>query len=123
MKKSLLVLLAGLFYAQASLADPVWIDVRTAEEYAADHIDGDANIPLAELDPVALAATYGKDAELALYCRSGNRAGQALETLKAAGFTNVTNVGGISDVRTQRDLVVQRQGGPIGAGETAAPAR
>jgi phage shock protein E len=86
------------------MADPVWIDVRTVEEYTADHIDGDANIPLAEIDVDALAATYGKDAELMLYCRSGNRAGQAKTLLEAAGFSNVTNAGGISDVREQRDI-------------------
>jgi phage shock protein E len=108
MKHLLKVLFAGLLLcAQAAYGEPVWIDVRSAEEYAADHIDGDANIPLAELDAQALAAKYGKDAELMLYCRSGNRAGQAQEILKAAGFTKVTNSGGIADVRTLRGLAVQ----------------
>src|SRR5690606_13234518 len=88
-------------------ADPVWIDVRTVEEYSADHIDGDVNIPLATLDTNALAATYGKDAELLLYCRSGNRAGQAMEQLKAAGFTNVSNAGGIAEVRALRAAATQ----------------
>lgn len=92
-----------LGFSQA-MADPVWIDVRTVEEYSADHIDGDANIPLAEIDVEALASTYGKDAEIMLYCRSGNRAGQAKTLLEEAGFSNVTNAGGISDVRDFRDI-------------------
>ena len=96
-----MLLALGVSYA---MADPVWIDVRTVEEFTADHIDGDANIPLAEIDVNALAASYGKDAELMLYCRSGNRAGQALTLLEAAGFSNVTNAGGISDVRELRDI-------------------
>lgn len=108
MKLVLQALVAGLLLcAQIVRADPIWIDVRTVEEYAADHIDGDANLPLAELDAQALADKYGKDAELMLYCRSGNRAGQALEILKSAGFTQVTNSGGIADVRTLRGLAVQ----------------
>lgn len=84
--------------------DAVWIDVRTVEEYSADHIDGDANVPLASIDTDALAARFGKDAEINLYCRSGNRAGQAKTLLEAAGFTNVNNVGGISDVRELRQI-------------------
>lgn len=108
MKRALLTLVTVLFCcARAVLADPVWIDVRSVEEYSADHIDGDANIPLAALDAQALADKYGKDAELMLYCRSGNRAGQAQEILKSAGFTNVTNAGGIADVRTLRGIAVQ----------------
>jgi phage shock protein E len=120
MKRALIMLFTGLLvYTQSALADPVWIDVRSLEEYSADHIEGDVNVPLAELDAQVLADKYGKDAEVMLYCRSGNRAGQALEILKTAGFTRVTNAGGIADVRSLRGLAVQSP-----ATETApAPAR
>ena len=118
MKKALLILLGLLTFARAVHADPIWIDVRSAEEYASDHIDGDANIPLATLDAASLAATYGKDAEIMLYCRSGNRAGQAQDILRAAGFTNVVNAGGIADVRSQRELLASPA-----ASEAATPAR
>jgi phage shock protein E len=120
--KAAWITLALLFGAGAACADPVWIDVRSVEEYATDHIDGDANIPLATLDATALATTYGKDAELMLYCRSGNRAGQAMEILKAAGFTHVSNAGGISDVRTLRELAVQTPASSE-ADASTAPAR
>ena len=40
----------------------------------------------------------------AVYCRSGNRAGQAKALLEQAGFTHITNAGGITDVRKLRDL-------------------
>ena len=63
-----------LLGTRAAWAEPIWIDVRSVEENVANHIEGDANIPLAEIDVQALATQYGKDAELMLYCRSGNRA-------------------------------------------------
>lgn len=96
-----------LFCALTALADPVWIDVRGVDEHAKNHIDDDVHIPLDALDVEALAAQYGKDAELKLYCRSGNRAGQAMALLEAAGFTNVTNAGSIDNVRTLRGLAEQ----------------
>ena len=103
MLKSFAKLIAGLLLASTVVqAEPVYIDVRTVEEYAADHIEGDLNLPLAELDTAAIAERFGKDAELVLYCRTGNRSGQALEKLVAAGFTNVSNGGGIGDVRKLR---------------------
>lgn len=95
-------LLALLF--RPVFGEKIWIDVRTIEEVAADHIEGDANIPLAELTAAKLAEQYGKDAELMLYCRSGNRAGQAEALLETAGFTNVTNAGSIDDARALRGL-------------------
>lgn len=88
--------------ACSSTPEPVWIDVRTVEEYNDDHIDGDLNIPLATINADDFASRFGKDAQINLYCRSGNRAGQAKTILEAAGFTNVNNLGGIGDVRALR---------------------
>lgn len=106
--KALKILLLSLVTLLSALpawaADKVWIDVRTPEEYQTDHIAGDVNIPLQTLKPEELAAKYGKDAELMLYCRSGNRAGQAKQLLETAGFTKVTNAGSIGDARKLRKL-------------------
>lgn len=85
----------------------VWIDVRTVEEYNEDHIDGDLNIPLQVIDVEEFASMFSKDEEINLYCRSGNRAGQAKQILEAAGFTNVNNRGGIGDARELRNLAAQ----------------
>lgn len=98
------VLMSTLLIGSAVWAEQVWIDVRSDEEHQKDHIDGDAHVPLATIDADALAAQYGKDAEIMLYCRSGNRAGQAKDLLEQAGFTNVTNAGGITAVRELRKL-------------------
>ena len=101
-KLSLLLLL--VFGMRVVLADPVYIDVRTPEEYTADHIDGDTNMPMQTFDVDKLAAKYGKDADIVLYCRTGHRAGLVKEKLDAAGFTNVKNGGGIGDQRELRHL-------------------
>lgn len=92
-----------LLLGQAVRAETVWIDVRTVEEYTADHVDGDIHIPLAELDPAALATRFPEATGFMLYCRSGNRAGQAKTLLEEAGFTNVVNAGGIDDARQMRE--------------------
>jgi phage shock protein E len=113
-------LLALVFATGSVWADPVWIDVRTVEEYSSDHIEGDTNIPLAELDAAKLATIYDKDAEIMLYCRSGNRAGQARQILEAAGFTNVSNAGGIGDVRELRELAATAVSGATAATAGAA---
>lgn len=101
---ALILLLTLGLWSGALFADPLWIDVRSTQEYAEDHIAGDTNIPVDTINPDLLAREYGKDAEINLYCRSGGRAGRAMEILQAAGFTNVKNVGGIEEVRDLRDL-------------------
>jgi phage shock protein E len=104
--KKLCLILFSLTLSAPVWAEKIWIDVRSTEEYSQDHIVGDANIPLASLDATALATQYGKEAEIILYCRSGNRAGQAKTQLEAAGFTHVSNGGSIGDVRKQRELPI-----------------
>jgi len=101
----LLTACAGLM--EVSNSDAVWIDVRTVEEYNEDHITGDLNMPVDDIDVTEFAKLFAKDDEINLYCRSGNRAGRAKLVLEAAGFTNVNNMGGIGDVREIRNLAVQ----------------
>ena len=72
------------------------IDVRTPVEYREVHVEIAQNVPLDQLDPVALMQTRnGLDNEpLYLICRSGSRGQQACEKFLKAGFTNVVNVEG-----------------------------
>ncbi len=51
---------------------------------------------------------FTKDAELYLVCGAGGQAALAGKTLKEMGFTNVTNIGGISEWK--------EAGGPMEAG-------
>jgi rhodanese-related sulfurtransferase len=41
-----------------------------------------------------------------MYCRSGNRAGQAIDAMTGMGFVNLTNAGGVSDAAVVTGLPV-----------------
>jgi phage shock protein E len=75
------------------------IDVRTAEEFAAGHLEGALNIPY---DVIATKLdTIGPDKQrsVVVYCRSGRRSGIAQQTLKSHGYTNVVNGGAFTDLK------------------------
>ena len=74
------------------------VDVRTPDEFAAGHYAGATNIPVKELSS-RLAELGAKDRAIVVYCQSGMRAGAAKSTLTDAGFTNVLNAGGLSDLK------------------------
>ena len=76
----------------------VWIDVRSAEEFNAGHLQDAVNIPHDKIIECVKALGSDKDAPINLYCRSGRRAEAALTELKNAGYTNVTNHGGYEDL-------------------------
>ena len=73
-------------------SDPVWIDVRSSEEYAAGHVELAVNIPYTEIGSHIGEVTQDKDALIYVYCRSGRRAGIAQETLNQQGYVNVVNL-------------------------------
>ena len=101
MKRLSLALLALIFLggcATQSGSETVWIDVRSAEEYNLEHREGAINIEFTEIVAGVREAGFDQDAEILLYCGSGRRAGIALEVLEDAGYSNVTNRGGIADV-------------------------
>lgn len=97
-------LAAALLAATAAAADPLWIDVRSPEEYAEGHIAGDPNVPHTEIAARIAALAPAKDAEIVLYCAVGVRSGKAMKTLRSLGYTNVRNAGGIDDARQERGL-------------------
>ena len=71
------------------------IDVRTAEEFAEGHFPGAINIPLEDIVKGIRARNVDKDQTVLLYCRSGNRSGQAEIKLQSSGFAGAKNVGGL----------------------------
>lgn len=74
----------------------ILLDVRTSEEWRDDgHIQGATLLPLQELEARA-AAELPKDAEIIVYCRSGNRSEQAATYLASQGYTNIVDMGGIN---------------------------
>lgn len=81
-------------------AESIWIDVRTVEEFEQDHLaQVDHLIPFNEIKNSNVISQLDKNVEILLYCRSGNRAGVALNDLKDLGFQNVKNIGGLGDAR------------------------
>ena len=80
-------------------ADAVWIDVRSAEEYASGHINDASNISHQAILAGVSAQGLAKDTPIYLYCGSGYRANVAKDALEAQHYTNVVNVGGLEDAR------------------------
>jgi phage shock protein E len=73
-------------------------DVRTPQEFASGNVKGSINfdsVKVAQGEPFPAS----KDATIYLYCRSGNRAGQVKTDLEKQGYTNVTNLGGLSEMQ------------------------
>ena len=75
------------------------LDVRTAEEFDSGHFAGAINLDVEDIIAGKLPDA-AKDTQLYVYCRSGNRSAQAVSLLKQAGFTNITNLGGLADVES-----------------------
>jgi rhodanese-related sulfurtransferase len=83
------------------------IDVRTPEETSAGYLEGALLIDINGGQFDSEIAKLDKAANYVVYCRSGNRAGQAVEKMKAAGFTGVlTNAGSLSDAASTTGLKV-----------------
>lgn len=98
------IFLIAMCFSLFSFADIKWIDVRSIGEHRVNNIEGDIRISH-DIIVKELTAIYPDlNTEIRLYCRSGNRAGQAMSALKRAGYTNVSNSGGIEDTRKERGL-------------------
>jgi rhodanese-related sulfurtransferase len=73
------------------------LDVRTQEEFDAGHIAGAILVPNETILDEQPELLPDLDAEILVYCRSGNRSGQAAYKLLDIGYTNVVDFGGIID--------------------------
>lgn len=86
------------FSAKSAEAGVVTLDVRTPGEFAEGYIEGARLIDFQSGNFENEIATLDKTATYAVYCRSGNRSGQAVKVMMDAGFTNVFNMnGGVID--------------------------
>jgi len=70
------------------------LDVRTPAEFASGHLPAAKNIDIEGSGFAAGIAALNKNGTYAVYCRSGNRSGTALEQMSAAGFTHVYDLAG-----------------------------
>ena len=72
------------------------LDVRTEEEYNTGHIPNAILIPNETITDRMPDLLPDHDAEILIYCRSGNRSAQAVRKLIQIGYTNVYDFGGIN---------------------------
>jgi len=97
----------------------VYLDVRTAEEFAGGHVPGAVNIPVMTPDPMSrrmapnpaflakVQADYGKDKKIICGCQMGGRSQFAADMLTQAGFSDVSNmVGGFGGAKDPMGRVV-----------------
>ena len=72
----------------------VVIDVCEPSEYAAGHVGGSKNVPLADLESKLGAAVKNKGLPLILVCQTGARSGRAVAIAKKLGYQNAQNLSG-----------------------------
>lgn len=78
--------------------DAVLLDVRTPEEVAQGALVGATFIDLQAPDFRERVDQLDRDATYVIYCRSGNRSGQAAEIMHELGFTDLYNAGAYVDL-------------------------
>lgn len=77
--------------------DTVIIDVRTPAEFASGHLDGAINIDVQSPDFAERIMELDKDGDYFVYCRTGNRSGQAIQKMNDMGFSDMINGGGVNE--------------------------
>jgi rhodanese-related sulfurtransferase len=86
------------FSAKVAEVGVITLDVRTPGEFMGGFIQGARNIDFQSGNFENEIAALDKNATYAVYCRSGNRSGQAVKVMHDAGFHNVYNLnGGVID--------------------------
>jgi rhodanese-related sulfurtransferase len=74
--------------------DALVVDVREPGEFAAGHVLGAKNVPLARLEAAGAELPKRKDRPVIIYCETGDRSGRAAAALKKQGFSRVLNLSG-----------------------------
>ena len=84
--------------AAAIAADPpddlVVLDVRTPEEFAEGHLADAVLVDFYAADFVDQLSALDPEVPYLVYCRSGNRSGEALAAMQQLGFDSVVDIDG-----------------------------
>lgn len=67
------------------------VDVRTPAEFTCGSVKGAVNIPLDHI--ISKLSKFDNHKSIVVFCRSGNRSGQAKSILEQSGFKQVINGG------------------------------
>ncbi len=89
-------------------SDAVIIDVRSAEEFAAGHLEGALNYNVEDGTLAEQLSSLDPNGNYIVYCRSGRRSAVAADMMRAAGFDSVTDLGALETAAdsTGRPVVV-----------------
>jgi phage shock protein E len=86
------------FSSKVAEAGVIALDVRTPGEFNEGHIEGAILVDFQSGNFENEIASLDKNQTYAVYCRSGNRSGQAVKVMSDAGFTKLYNLdGGVID--------------------------
>ncbi len=96
----------------------VLLDIRSRAEYARRRVPESRNLPLEELDRVGELAP-DRTTPLYVYAYSPETSGKAVRRLKAMGYANAHNIGGIKNCCGNQGY----QGPVEGYGRDACPLR
>jgi len=77
------------------------VDVRTPEEYGEKHLKNAQNINIRSTDFAEKVSKLDKSKTVYLYCRSGNRSGQATDSLINLGYAWSFNIGGLDSIASK----------------------
>jgi len=84
------------------------LDVRTADEFASGHLEGAVNVDVQAPTFDALVSELPTDADVVVYCRSGNRSAAAIERMRQLGFTSLVDAGGLDRAAAATGLEIVR---------------
>lgn len=87
-------------------SDTMIIDVRTPQEFAEGHLEGAVNIDVNSPEFLETISTLSPTGDYFVYCRSGNRSGQAIAQMEALGFTTLTNGGSVQEASNMTGIPV-----------------
>ena len=76
----------------------ILLDVRTEDEYNENHINGAINLDVSKIDDSSASEIIDSlDKTVIVYCKSGVRSKQAKDKLEELGYSNVYDLGSISN--------------------------
>lgn len=75
----------------------ILIDVRSPAEYNLYHLNEAINIDYEQIENKITEAVPDKNQKIIVYCQSGSRSNTAANTLINLGYTNVYDLGAISN--------------------------
>lgn len=94
------------------IGNVILLDARELAEYNVSHITGARHVGYDNFSMQTVAG-IAKDRHIVVYCSVGYRSEKITEKLKAAGYTQVSNLyGGIFELVNQGNKVVDNSGKP-----------